>query len=180
MSKSKALGYEVKMDYSGLDALWKRLQDLNQKEIEYGFINGATYPPDDPRGRGGQSVANVAWMNETGFHLPNGAYSPPRPFFVQSLEKAKWFVRSAAPSIFLNTFNSKQEKHMVEMGEWLKDSVKETIEEQNFVENHPITKEQKKPETRILHDTSFMYDNITARIVNRNAYGQRKKEVDIK
>jgi len=180
MAGSKALGYEVKMDYSGLDALWKHLQDLNQKEIEYGFVNEAVYPPDDPRGRGGQRVAHVAWLNENGFTLPNGNYSPPRPFFTQSLAKAKWFVRQSAPAVFANILQGKQEKNMVEMGKWLVESVKETIDEQNFEPNSALTLEQKSPETMILHDTSFMYENITAKIVNNDAYGQRKKEVEIK
>ena len=180
MPKSTKLGYEVKTDWKGLDALWKRLQDLNQKEIEYGFVNEAVYPSDDPRGRGGQYVADIAWMNENGFTLPNGTYSPPRPFFTQSLAKAKWFVRQSAPAVFMNAFQGKQEKNMVAMGEWLVESVQETIGEQNFEPNAALTLEQKSPETRILHDTSFMFDNITAKIVNRDAYGQRKKEVDIK
>ena len=32
----------------------------------------------------------------------------------------------------------------------------------------------------MLHETGLMYDSIQAKIVNRDAYGQRKKEVDVK
>lgn len=178
MSKSKALGYEVKMDYSGLDALWKRLQDLNQKEIEYGFIDESIRYPESSRHKN-LTVADVAWMNEVG-HSTWGQPSPPRPFFTQSLDQAKSLVKREAPRIFQLSFIGKVEKEMLGIGKELVQTVKESIDSGNFPANTEQTIAWKAPETRVLHETDLMYDSIQAKIVNRDAYGQRKKEVDIK
>lgn len=177
MAKSSKLDYEIKADMKGLDALWKRLQDLNQKEIEYGFINEEKYPAGDSRQ--GMYVADVAWMQETGFKTPKG-YSPPRPFFTQSLPDAASYIKGIAPYIFKLSFNGKLEKEMLRVGKGLVQTVKTSIDNGQFPENAEYTLDQKYPETRVLHQTSLMYDSITARIVNKNAYGNRNKEVDIK
>lgn len=177
MSKSKALGYEVKMDYSGLDALWKRLQDLNQKEIEYGFINEEKYPAGDKRA--GMYVADIAWKQEQGFET-TGEPAPPRPFFTQSITDAKSYVSGVAPVIFKLSLIGKVEKEMLNIGKGLVQTVRTSIDDAQFPLNRERTLDLKAPETRVLHETGLMYDSITARIVNRDAYGQRKKEVDIK
>lgn len=43
MSVSNKRGYSIETDMKGLDALYKRLQDLNQKEIQYGYFEDARY-----------------------------------------------------------------------------------------------------------------------------------------
>lgn len=178
MSKSKTLGYEVKMNYSGLDALWKRLQDLNQKEIEYGFIDESVRYPESSRHKN-LTVADVAWMNEVG-HSTWGQPAPPRPFFTQSLKDAEMYVKGVAPHIFKLSFVGKVEKEMLRIGKGLVQTVKTSISDAQFPLNTEQTLEWKAPETRVLHETDLMYDSIQAKIVNRDAYGQRKKEVDIK
>ena len=177
MAKSTKLGYEVKTDFKELDALWKRLQDLNQKEIEYGFIEDIRYPESSRHKN--LTVADVAWMNETG-HTTKGQDAPPRPFFTQSIEDAKKYVVSVAPKIFNLSFIGKVEKEMLNVGRDLVQTVKDKIDNNNFPLNTEYTLAMKAPETRVLHESNLMYDSITARIVNRNAYGKRKKEVDIK
>jgi len=177
MSKSTKLGYEVKTDFKELDALWKRLQDLNQKEIEYGFLEDIRYPESSRHQN--LTVADVAWMNESG-HVTNGVVTPPRPFFTQSIEEAKGYIKSVAPKIFRLSFIGKVEKEMLSIGKDLVQSVKDKIDNNNFPLNTERTLAMKAPETRVLHETDLMYDSITARIVNRDAYGKRKKEVDIK
>jgi hypothetical protein len=177
MPKSTKLGYEVKTDWKGLDDLWKRLQDLNQKEIEYGFINEDKYPVGDKRG--GMYVADIAWKQEQGFET-TGQPAPPRPFFTQSIADAKSYVRGVAPMIFKLSFIGKVEKEMLNIGRNLVQTVKTSIDDAQFPLNTERTLDLKAPETRVLHETGLMYDSINARIVNRDAYGQRKKEVDIK
>jgi len=177
MAKSTKLGYEVTTDFKELDALWKRLQDLNQKEIEYGFINEEKYPAGDSRQ--GMYVASVAWMQETGFAAPRG-FSPPRPFFTQSIPDAASYIKGVAPHIFKLSFLGKVEKEMLRVGAGLVQTVKTSIDDAQFPLNSELTLDMKSPETRVLRETSLMYDSITARIVNRDAYGKRKKEVDIK
>lgn len=178
MSKSKALGYEVKMDYSGLDALWKRLQDLNQKEIEYGFIDENIRYPESSRHKN-LTVADVAWMNEYG-HPTRGEDAPPRQFFTHSLSEAMTLVKKEAPRIFQLSFIGKVEKEMLGIGKELVQTVKDSIDSGNFPVNRDRTLALKAPETRVLRESSLMYNSIEAKIVNNKAYGQRKKEVEIK
>lgn len=178
MPKSTKLGYEVKTDWKGLDALWKRLQDLNQKEIEYGFIDESIRYPESSRHKN-LTVADVAWMNETP-HSTWGQDTPARPFFTQSLAQAKTLIKREAPRIFQLSFLGKVEKEMLGIGKELVQTVKDSIDSGNFPLNTERTLLMKAPETRVLHETDLMYDSIEAKIVNRDAYGQRKKEVDIK
>ncbi len=181
MAGSTRLGYEIKTDYKGLDALWKRLQDLNQKDIQYGYFEDNRYTEGD---RAGTPVASIAWQHETGMSDNAAGPSnenvsfPARPFFTQSLEKAKWFVRQSAPSVFLASFQGKQEKSFVQMGQWLKESIQDTIDEQNFVPNAALTIALKKSD-KILVETGTLRNSVEAKIVNSDAYGKRKKEVGI-
>lgn len=178
MPKSTKLGYEVKTDWKGLDDLWKRLQDLNQKEIEYGFIDESIRYPESSRHEN-LTVADVAWMNEVG-HTTRGQDAPPRPFFTQSIADAKSYVRGVAPMIFKLSFIGKVEKEMLNVGRNLVQIVKTSIDDAQFPLNTERTLLMKAPETRVLHETDLMYDSIQAKIVNNDAYGKRKKEVEIK
>lgn len=173
-----AKDYEIKIDLKPLDALYKRLQDLDQKEIEYGFLDESVKYPESSRHKN-LTVADVAWMNEVG-HTTFGKDAPPRPFFTQSLEQAKILVRNIAPVIYSLSFMGKLEKQMLTVGKGLVQTVKNSIDEGNFEKNRDMTLALKAPETRVLRESSLMYDSITSRIVNKNAYGQRKKEVEIK
>lgn len=176
MTVSVKYGYTVTSDMKGLDALQKRLQDLNQKTIQYGYFEDNVYSGEGRNN--GQHTAQIAYLQEIGFPT-KGVDAPPRPFFTQSLAKAKWMIRQAAPTVYTLAFQGKLEKSFVEMATWLKESVQETIDEQNFVANTERTKALKSPETRILVETGHMRDSVQAKIVNSDAYGNRKKEVNV-
>ena len=174
--KSTKYGFEVVSDKKGLDALYKRLQDLNQKEIQYGYFEDNRYPTDGSD-RSNMPVAMIAMKHESGWFGRLG-YVPPRPFFTQSLLKAQWMVKQAAPSVFLMSFQGKLEKSFMGMARWLKESVQETIDEQNFAPLSPETIAAKGNDT-ILVESGQMRDSVEAKIVNSNAYGNRKKEVNV-
>ena len=176
--KSNKYGYEIKSDKKGLDALYKRLQDLNQKEIEYGFIDENIRYPESSRHKN-LTVADVAWMNEVP-HSTWGVDTPARPFFTQSLKEAETIVKNVAPVIFSLSFIGKLEKHMLTVAKALEQTVRDSIDNNGFPRNTDFTLQLKAPETRVLHESDLMYDSIQSKIVNTNAYGNRKKEVDIK
>jgi len=182
MSVSNKRGYSIETDMKGLDALYKRLQDLNQKEIQYGYFEDARYDGSDERA--GLPVAVLAWWHENGLGSnllgpPVQANYPARPFFTQSIKKAEWMVKQTAPTIFKLSFIGKLEKSFVDMAKWLKESVQDSIDEQNFIPLAPYTVD-KKGNSTILVETGQLRDKVEAKIVNSNAYGKRKKEVDIK
>ena len=82
------------------------LKDLNQKEIEYGFINERKYPAGDKRA--GMYVADIAWKQEQGFET-TGEPAPPRPFFTQSIADAN-LTLGCCPMIFKLSLIVKVEK----------------------------------------------------------------------
>lgn len=175
--KSAKYGYEIKTDKKGIDALYKRLQDLNQKEIQYGYFEDNRYPTDGSD-RSNMPVATIAMKHESGWFGRLG-YVPPRPFFTQSLAKAQWIVKEFAPEIYKLSFTGKLEKTMITVAGWLKESVQDSIDEQNFA---PLSQEtiDAKGHSTILVESGQMRDSVQAKIVNSNAYGTRKKEVDVK
>ena len=64
------------------------------------------------------------------------------------------------------------------MGQWLKESIQDTIDEQNFVPNAALTVAL-KGHNKILVETGTLRNSVEAKIVNSDAYGKRKKEVGI-
>lgn len=176
--KNTKYGYEITSDLKGLDALYKRLQDLNQKEIQYGYFEESRYTTEDERGRNNTPVAQIAILHENGF---SGEYGniPARPFFTQSLKKAEWMVKQSAPAIYLAVLKGTQEKNFVAIAKWLKESVQDSIDEQDFTPLSDRTIKD-KGHSKILVESGTLRDSVKAKIVNTDAYGTRKSEVDIK
>lgn len=186
---SDKYGYEIVSDQLMLERLWKRLQDLNQKEIQYGYFEESRYATDDNRGAMNLPVATLAWWHENG--LGSNVLGPPvqvnypaRPFFTQSIEKAKNIVKEEAPGVFTRIIAGKQEKNMLRIGNRLIETVHDAIDEQNFQALQPKTIADKrregwpKPE-KILEESGTLRNSVEAKIVNSDAYGDRKKEVKI-
>lgn len=182
--KNTKYGYEITSDLKGLDALYKRLQDLNQKEIQYGYFEESRYTTEDSRGESNLPVAALAWWHENG--LGSNLLGPPvktnypaRPFFTQSLKKAEWMVKQSAPAIYLAVLKGTQEKNFVAIAKWLKESVQDSIDEQDFTPLSDRTIKD-KGHSKILVESGTLRDSVKAKIVNTDAYGTRKSEVDIK
>lgn len=180
-----AKDFKIEIDRKVLEGLEKRLQDLNQKEIQYGYFD-KVYPVGTRAA--GIPVATVAFWHEHGLAADviagptqHSVHYPARPFFTFSIKKAEQIVKNIAPVIYSLSFLGKLEKRLLQVGETLKATVQESIDEadQNgFPPLAPSTVKRKKSDI-ILRETDTLYDSVEAKIVNTDAYGSRKKEVDI-
>lgn len=180
---------KVTLDMKGLVALEKRIKDLNQKSIEWGYID-STYQTDDIRN--GKPIAGYAYLHEQGYP-PNNL--PARPFFTNSLPLAKQLLINIAPVIYALTFigtpsrnnnggviyNNAWKLRMKVVADALAETVRQSIESQNFDDIKPNTKAHKSQnKDSILLETEQMYDGVQARIVNDNAYSGNSSIVNVK
>ena len=173
-----AKDFKIEIDRKVLEGLEKRLQDLNQKEIQYGYFDKTYEAPDR---RAGIPVAEIAYKNEIGFITESGRHVPPRPFFTFSVKKAEQIVKWFAADIYKLTFIGKREKTLVTIGKWLKDGVQQSIDEAESNGFPPLSQYtiNHKGSDKQLRETDTLYDSVEAKIVNTDAYGNRKKEVNI-
>lgn len=82
-------GFTMSFDFDldGIKQLGKRLNEINNRHIKWGWIHRKKHPPS------GMLVATLAHMQEFGFSLERegGGYgtSPARPYFRQAIEMSK-------------------------------------------------------------------------------------------
>ena len=95
----KSYLHQVKLDLTGLDFLQKRLVDFSTKKVRWGYID-STYVGDDEKDRrNGLPVAVIAMWHEYRQAAGQGGY-PKRPFFTQSIPRAKAILKNALPFLF--------------------------------------------------------------------------------
>jgi len=169
-------------DYRILDKLKADLQYLNTMHIEYGIVNNDKYPADDPRGRGGMSVAEVLKRNEYGLSTTtsNGKTInlPPRPLFRQSLSKGKieasTYLQYIAHQWGMNAFN----KTMLHtLAKKMPETIRDELTDQNFIENHPKTIAQKAGgfgDDTVLFDTGVLYQAFDGQVKRGNVLYVKK------
>lgn len=162
------------IDNSGLQQLKKNIKSINSNHIEYGIINNEKYPATDDRNRAGMYVAEVAKRNEYGLKMPDkdGNTTTPRdarPYFYQSLIAGKQIAEYSAAHIFamLPTVNIPELKlAMNYVAENLANSIRHSIDDQNFIPNAPLTYMRKAHRsTEILRDTDVMYNSFSGKVV---------------
>lgn len=124
------------------------------KTLKVGFLETATYPVGDKRGRDGEYVAQIAFDNEYGTSR-NGVRIPPRPFFRLMIDRESpgWGVLTAR---YLRRTHFNVDQALGLLGETIKDQLQEQIRDYpNPPPNAPRTEAQKgfnKP----LTDTGHM------------------------
>lgn len=163
----------LEIDLKDLDKLDRRIRDLNQKEIHWGYFD-KTYQTSDVRN--GKPLAWMAYLHEVGYQ-PNNL--PSRPFFTQSIELAQKVVWNIAPVIYgltiLGTpergskvvYNNQWKLRMSVIGKELSETVRKSIEMQNFAPLQPSTIAAKKDnKDNILLETEQMYDGVEFKVVN--------------
>ncbi len=164
----------LEVDLKELDKLDRRIKDLNQKEIQWGYFEESKYNTDDIRN--GKPIAGYAYLHEIGY-APNNL--PSRPFFTQSIEMAQAVVLNVAPVIYALTFigtpkrgdkivyNNQWKLKMFVVGKELAETVRKSIETQNFVQLSPNTKSRKTDnKDSILLETEQLYDGVDFKVVN--------------
>lgn len=163
----------LEIDLKDLDKLDRRIRDINQKEIHWGYLD-SKYSTDDIRD--GKPIAGYAYLHEIGYP-PNNL--PSRPFFTQSIPLAEKVIWNVAPVIFALTllgtpsrgskvvYNNQWKLRMSMIGTELAETVRKSIESQNFVDTSPSTKSKKKDnKDNILLETEQMYDGVQSKVVN--------------
>ena len=159
------------IDTSLLQQLKKNIKSLNSNHIEYGIVNNEKYPAGDPRGRAGRYVADVALSNEMGFEFTGsngkGQKVVPRPFFKQSIPIGISIINMQANLLFtmLPTASNPEIKLvMLATADQLADSIRYSIDNQNFEPNRPRTLLD-KTSTKVLEDTDVMYNSFSGKVV---------------
>jgi len=177
MPTSTKYGYTVEVDLKPLEGLVKRLRDLDQKEIQWGYFEDNRYPVSRNT-RSGKPVADIAAKHESGW-VGRLGYVPPRPFFTQSLHRAKIVFLENVDLIYKYAFMGQMRNSMVDLAKELANTIPQTIDAQNFT---PITRQtaQKKGSDEILVETGKLRNSVQAKLINNNPYGQNKREVIVK
>lgn len=148
-------------DTTKLKAMIESLKFMDKNHIQYGILNKDKYPVGDDRA--GQYVAQIALEHEFGLK----ENLPPRPFFTQSVHRhGKKLARTVARHLFGKALVSKVDATDLQLNaDSLADTVRETIDEQDFWSLSPVTVSKKNGSTTILRDTDTMYDAIKGKVV---------------
>lgn len=149
------------MDLSGLKSLRKTLNTIKSHHIEYGIVEGQTYP-NDGSDRSGMPVAEIAMQLEVGLSKTR---LPPRPFFKQSLINEGYDVaRDGSIDILSAAVNGRYTKRMMsDLSNELAATVKRSINSQNFEPLRPKTV-AKKGNSMILVESSKLYNSLTGKV----------------
>jgi len=155
----------IEFDVSTLKEIKSTLGAIVAYEIEWGILNGETYPD-------GQPVANRMHKHEYGLpvKMPDGTFKtlPPRPAFMQSiLREGKMEAQTSSMLLFQKALSNEK---IGKFRQWIADNmaktVKNEIDRQQFKELSEVTIKKKGHDT-ILKDTEKMYDSITGKSVRK-------------
>ena len=154
----------IEFDTAALKEIKKKLNSIVAYEIEWGILNGETYPD-------GEYVAERMRTHEYGLPVKIGdvfVQMPPRPAFMQSiLREGKMEAQTNSMLLFQKALDNKQiGKFRQWIAENMAQTVKNEIDRQDFQELAEITVEKKGHDT-ILKDTEKMYNSITGKSVRK-------------
>lgn len=137
-------------------ALKRAVGNAADGKVRVGIIESQTYPVKN--GRGGQSVAQVAYWNEYGT-----ATIPSRPFFRNTIaEKQDEWAESSAN--ILKSVDGDVKQALALIGEGVKGDIVETIQNFREPENAPSTV-KKKGFNKPLIDTGDLWRAIQSEVV---------------
>lgn len=155
---------DAELDLSGLDELEKEMDWLEERTIEYGFLDAARVHPnaDVP-------VATVANWNNSGVKSLDASKwkIPPRPFFdvatlyVEDLVNTKFSKRIGQS--FLEG-KASYTKALDFIGKESADQVQFAIDEGDFKSLAKSTVRLKGSDV-ILIESGFMYDSVTSEVI---------------
>ena len=158
------------IDFSGLENFKKNIQKLNNNHIEWGWLNRKVYPTKDINDRGGQNIAEVAFLNEHGFIVSSSdaglVESPPRPYFKQSLGLAQSSAIDISKLVFTSLHKTDKEtttnlhKSAIE----IKKTLTGSIMKQNMAPLADKTVMMKGHEFQ-WDDTAIMLENIESKVI---------------
>lgn len=148
-------------DTTKLKAMIESLKFMDKNHIQYGILNKDKYPVGDDRA--GQYVAQIALEHEFGLK----ENLPPRPFFTQSVHRhGKKLARQISRHLLGQALNRQIDETDLKINaDLLADTVRETIDEQDFWSLSPMTVSKKNGNTTILRDTDTMYDALKGKAV---------------
>lgn len=154
----------IELDKTVLKEIKKKLDSIAAYEIEWGILNGETYPD-------GELVADRMHKHEYGFEATfddEEVHVPPRPAFMQSiLREGKGEAQTNSMLLFQKALDNKQiGKFRQWIAENMAQTVKNEIDRQDFQELAEITVEKKGHDT-ILKQTNRMYNSITGKSVRK-------------
>lgn len=151
------------VDFDCLKAIKAAANLTNMRSINYGIIDDVKY--EAPHRSAGTYVAEVAIDHE--FGLTNFS----RPFFGQSLPKAKVLAGKLAESFFTQTILSDKnnsyvyiDMEMQVIASQMANTLKQSIDSQNFVDIAQSTKD-KKGRDDILKETDLMYNSMKGEVM---------------
>jgi hypothetical protein len=161
----------IEFDTTILKEIKSTLGAIVAYEIEWGILNGETYPDGHP-------VADRMHKHEYGLpiKMPDGSVKqlPPRPAFMQSiLREGRGEAQTNSLLLFQKALsNEKIGKFRQWIAANMAQTVKNEIDRQQFKELSEVTVAKKGHDT-ILKDTEKMYDSITGKSVRKK---QPKKD----
>lgn len=159
---------KIKLDTYLAEVIQDNLDHLANRHIEWGILDDHKYATGS---RAGKSVAEIAILNELGLDTINDQGQkvdlPSRPFFGNSIPSAVEVAREGSLSIFLSTFkeNSDLNAKMEKVSKMLAQTIRDSINRQNFVPLSPKTIKLKGGKTEILKDTNKLFNSIVGRII---------------
>lgn len=173
LGKKSNLKFDEDFDLSGINKLKKNISQLNNNHIEWGWINRKNYPKSDDNGRGGESIAAIAFLNEHGFIVRSIGdriiESPPRPYFKQSMGKSQSESIDISKKLFKDIAGDNQNivAEMNKGSQILKNTLINSIMQQNQPKNTPKTEKLKGHDFQ-WDDTGVMLDNIEGKVLRGN------------
>ncbi|CAH9012659.1 putative neck protein [Vibrio phage 277E43-1] len=147
---------DCKVDMSGFDAVVKDLNTLGDYQVEWGYPDDTKHP-EEPT----QTIAQIAYWQEVGVKAKGGGKwkNPPRPFMSISAILADSEMRKYNDQVMLSLGKgtSSVKNSLDYVAKTSADTVRESIETQNFTPLAKSTITQKQSDT-ILIDSGVMYD----------------------
>jgi hypothetical protein len=153
---------EIKVDKSGYNNLVRRLKNLENVELQWGFFEDARYGPENNN----LPVAFVAQQNMTGFTTPSGFQVPPRPFMYDQIFRIKELTKdvSLVGQYVLTAKNWYAQ--LDKIGKRLEEDLKQTIDDWEIPANAAMTIALKGRNDPLV-DSGKMLESVEHKIVKK-------------
>lgn len=152
------MGIDVEVDMKGWDNIIRDMENLNGKQIEYGFPEEVMHPEAE------QPVHLIAYWNNYGTKSSQQKglwHIPPRPFLTDAAILSEFEMDKLTTMIMYSVGegNTALNNSLDRVGKDLADLVRQQITEGNYAALAPSTIARKSSDT-LLIESAFMFDNI--------------------
>lgn len=158
------MGIDVEINMSGWDDIIQDMENLSNKQLEYGFPDNVMHPEAN------QPLHLIAFWNNYGTKnsITGQWHIPPRNFLTDAAVLSEFSMEKLNMLIMHSIGEGTQSlnRSLDRVGKDLSDMVREQITEGDYRALSPNTIAAKQSDT-ILIETGFLFDNVKHKVSNK-------------